>query len=295
MIRKLKWNNHGILGNLELDFMKDDGTEYNTIILAGENGTGKTTILETIVDFLNGGSVEPFKYIKCVSNETPFVITPDDMNPQHGFYKRKNEHDNTISTIHYICNLERDEMEADSDDIRHYGFSYSKARSGFNTKKVNAITTQQLDLKKFNDDSNDDFTSVKQVIVDIESEVSTEWRKLSKAHSKIAYDDFESKSKAYRFANAFNKFFENLQYMGIDDSDPNEKKIIFEKDGKDISIDKLGTGEKQIVFRGTQLLTNRNNITGGTVLIDEPELSMHPKWQMKILQYYRDLFTTNGN
>lgn len=30
------------------------------------------------------------------------------------------------------------------------------------------------------------------------------------------------------------------------------------------------------------------------MLIDEPELSMHPKWQKKILKYYRDLFTNNG-
>lgn len=28
-------------------------------------------------------------------------------------------------------------------------------------------------------------------------------------------------------------------------------------------------------------------------MIDEPELSMHPKWQEKILQYYKNLFTNN--
>ena len=45
MISTLKWNNYNALGNLELDFSKADGTVYNTIVLAGENGTGKTTIL----------------------------------------------------------------------------------------------------------------------------------------------------------------------------------------------------------------------------------------------------------
>ena len=30
------------------------------------------------------------------------------------------------------------------------------------------------------------------------------------------------------------------------------------------------------------------------ILIDEPELSMHPRWQDKILPYYRNLFTKNG-
>ena len=29
-------------------------------------------------------------------------------------------------------------------------------------------------------------------------------------------------------------------------------------------------------------------------MIDEPELSMHPKWQRNILQYYKGLFTQSG-
>ena len=56
----------------------------------------------------------------------------------------------------------------------------------------------------------------------------------------------------------------------------------------------MSTGEKQIVFRGALLLKNLNNLSGGIVLIDEPELSMHPKWQKKILNYYRNLFKKDG-
>ena len=41
MIRKIKWNNHDVLGSLELDFTKPDGSIYNTIVLAGENQLGK--------------------------------------------------------------------------------------------------------------------------------------------------------------------------------------------------------------------------------------------------------------
>ena len=44
MIKKIKWKEHPILGNLELDFCKKDNICYNTIILAGENGTGKRCI-----------------------------------------------------------------------------------------------------------------------------------------------------------------------------------------------------------------------------------------------------------
>lgn len=30
-------------------------------------------------------------------------------------------------------------------------------------------------------------------------------------------------------------------------------------------------------------------------MIDEPELSMHPLWQKKILQYYKNLFTDDDS
>lgn len=72
------------------------------------------------------------------------------------------------------------------------------------------------------------------------------------------------------------------------------RKSNFFKNGKNIAIDDLSTGEKQIVFRGAQLLKNSRNLNGGIVLIDEPELSMHPKWQSKVFDYYTGLFSQGG-
>lgn len=89
MITKIKWNNHEILGNLELDFTKADGSPYSTIILAGENGTGKTTILETLSTFLNLGSIEPFEFIEYnIENNLYTIIPLSEDNKQLGFHKR---------------------------------------------------------------------------------------------------------------------------------------------------------------------------------------------------------------
>ena len=63
MIKEVKWHNHHVLGNLNLNFEKPGGI-YNTIIFAGENGCGKTTILSTLSEFLNLGSFEPFEYLR---------------------------------------------------------------------------------------------------------------------------------------------------------------------------------------------------------------------------------------
>lgn len=38
------------------------------------------------------------------------------------------------------------------------------------------------------------------------------------------------------------------------------------------------------------MLRNQQSIKGNTILIDEPEISLHPKWQAKIFEYYRNLF-----
>lgn len=296
MIRKIKWNNHDVLGNLELDFTKPDGSIYNTIVLAGENGTGKTTILETLSTFLNLGSIEAFEYISYMADGMPYTITPKpDDNPQLGFHTRKNESDGTIQIIRTNRNNNPQLIDSDQSDLRHYGFSYSKARSGFNTQKVKSTTIQQLDSDKYENDSKDDFTSIKQLIVDIDAQDNSEWMRITKSGVGTPFTTFKQTSKIYRFEKAFNEFFGTVKFKGVDNTNPDEIKILFEKHGGEIPVDSLSTGEKQIVFRGAHLLKNINSMSGGIALVDEPELSMHPKWQQKVLQYYRSLFNKNGS
>ena len=47
-IKRIKFNNHPILKNLELDFCGADGRAVDTVIIAGENGSGKSTITNYI-------------------------------------------------------------------------------------------------------------------------------------------------------------------------------------------------------------------------------------------------------
>lgn len=292
MIKKVKWNNHKILNDLELDLTKDDGSPYKTIIIAGENGAGKTTILETISSFLTRGSLEPFEYIKYEHKGSDYLIEPiDSVKSKHGFHYRTNI---VTGNKKNISILGHEKIE-DSEDIRYYGCLYSKARSGFNTSPVRSITTQQLDIEKYENDNKDDFTSVKQLLVDIDSQDNSLWMKMTKENSGDSFDAFRNSSKLYRFEKAFNNFFENLKFSRIDTDDINEKRILFKKQNVEIPLDSLSTGEKQIVFRGSQLLKNSNNLEEGIVFIDEPELSMHPRWQCRILDYYKNLFTKNGN
>ncbi len=297
MIKKLKWKNYLSFGNLELDFSKPNGTAYNTIVLAGENGTGKTTILETLSAYLDKRSLEPFEYLDYIVDGKEYHIIADKNRAGIGFHKRIDVETGEENVVRNGKNNNELRIEEDNLDLRHYGFAYSKARSGFITNPVTSSTTLQIDNDKYEPDIGEDFTRIKQLLIDIESQDSSEWMKKSQGGgiNDQKFFEFKRKSKGYRFEKAFNDFFDSMEYKGVDNDNPIEKKVLFEKYGRDIAVDQLSTGEKQIVFRGAHLLRNSRSIAGGTVLIDEPELSMHPIWQKKILDYYRGLFTSNNN
>ena len=62
-------------------------------------------------------------------------------------------------------------------------------------------------------------------------------------------------------------------------------RIEFEEGGRISDLNSLSTGEKQIVFRGGFLLRELDRARSGIILIDEPELSLHPEWQSRIVGF----------
>ena len=292
-ITKVKWSNHPILGDLELDFINAAiGEPFNTVLFAGENGTGKTSILETISTFLNLGSIQYFDFLEYKVNGQLYRAIPQTDNPTHHSFFNIINPDGSIRKIHADKSNNTATIADDNLDIRHYGCVFSKARADYKTKQIQSTTTKKLDIDKYDVDNEDDFTSSKQLIVDVENQDNSDYVETNKvlgANPK-SWEDFYVTSKIFRFKSAFESFFEKLKYDKVSDSG-SEKSITFKKNGKLISIDKLSTGEKQIVFRGIYLLKNSKNLEGAAIMIDEPELSMHPKWQRNVLKYYKDLFT----
>ena len=293
MLKEVQWKNYKALGNLDLNFCKPDGTAYSTVILAGENGTGKTTILETLGQFLMGHSIEPFDYMEYDANNKSFRIEPIVEHASSGFHTRKESTQIQVREIRTNSNNNFDRMKNDNDDIRSYGCAYSSAGSKFNTEDIKTITSQQIDTTQYSYDENNNFTTIKQLLIDIATQDCVTFTNKARSDNKIQWTDFEPQSKIYRFQSAFNNFFDNVKYDAIDGT-AGHQRVIFKKHNYKISIDDLSTEEKQIVFRCAYLLRNIGKMDGGIVLIDEPELSMHPKWQSKILQYYKNLFTKNN-
>lgn len=283
MIGYIEFENAIKLGDLKLNFLKNDKESYNTIVLAGENGCGKTAILEAIAEFQKGIYLGESSDIKK-------VIYFDGKNRR---YEILREEESKIYPEEWLSeddfNSIRFELEDKAPyDIRNRDIVFSEARSGFEVDFNSDCYIDDFEEQKYEKDGAN-YSGIIRLLIDLEEKDNNEYITYAKFNSKCTYEEYmNNNSHIAKFKRAFEKMFDNLSYMGKDPTRL-DNTIYFIKDGKQINITDLSTGEQQIVFRGTDLLYHTSN--GVTVLIDEPELSLHPKWQRKILDFYRNLFT----
>ena len=285
MIKNIQFDSK-LLGKLFLDFTKPDGTPYDVIILAGENGCGKTTILNNISNLFQKSTLVDIDSIAYTINNHQVVL--------------KNKKYESIETVSVDGGAKRRPIALNITDngnaeynICSKGFAYSKARSGFKLNNIGSVSAKDVDAndKDFDDDN---YSDIKQLLVDIDSIDSRNFHLFSQSHptltGKEMNEEFDRTSRMSRFKNAFNSFFDTIQFDKIGDPVNNSFPILFKKHNTSIDINNLSTGEKQIVCRGGRLLKNIGKMDDAVVLIDEPELSLHPTWQRKILDYYCNLF-----
>ncbi|MCF6309943.1 MAG: AAA family ATPase [Sulfurimonas sp.] len=81
-----------------------------------------------------------------------------------------------------------------------------------------------------------------------------------------------------------------VEFSGID----RDKNIFFTNElNEKISIDDLSTGEKELLSKIFYLYIS--DIKDSIILIDEPEISLHPSWQNKIVKIYKNFAKQNNN
>ncbi|NQY22234.1 MAG: AAA family ATPase [Campylobacteraceae bacterium] len=73
-----------------------------------------------------------------------------------------------------------------------------------------------------------------------------------------------------------------------------DKNIFFENnEGKKIHISSLSTGEKELLNKIFYLFVA--DIKDSVILIDEPEISLHPSWQNRVIKIYKNFAKSNNN
>lgn len=295
MIGGIKFENETKIGDLELNFCKNESEAYNTIVFAGENGCGKTAILEAIANFQKGGYLHGFSSVKEVlyfdDNGESHIIKRDEecIRYNRPEYISEEQWDDMYEFTEQDFYEERfDLSDKHPCDIRNRKVVFSDARSGLEVN-LEVDTRKNYNEEEKYDKDGANYSGIVQLLIDLEEKDNEEYISYVKFHPKCTYEEYmSSNSRMTRFKNAYEDMFKNMHYLGIDPRKPGNM-IYFLKGEQQIDITGLSTGEKQIVFRGTDILYHATE--GATIIIDEPELSLHPKWQEKILGFYRKLFT----
>lgn len=86
-IKRIKFDNHEILGNLELDFTDRNGKAVDTVIIAGENGVGKSIILNALYSYASCKPKDCAQIVLEIDGQKEALLT---------YYVNKNSTSNKI-------------------------------------------------------------------------------------------------------------------------------------------------------------------------------------------------------
>jgi predicted ATPase len=88
-----------------------------------------------------------------------------------------------------------------------------------------------------------------------------------------------------QFVRVINQFLQGKQIVGVDQQ---SFRVQVEADnGQQFTVDALSSGEKQILLMLGEI--QRRLRRGGILLIDEPEIHLHPRWQRLLIRALTDL------
>lgn len=286
-IKRLHIENHPVLGNLDLDFCRPDGCAVDTVIIAGENGVGKSSIMELLYGLISGNASNPFGNVSIEfesDGQSTIFSYGSERTPHSLLAYATNETTKKKEWIGSEYFRAENPMEA----------IYSDVDINFSSDNLRSVTSLTLDSESASRRSTEDLpTRINQLLIDVQALDAAEITHAVKNDPLRSYAELRVEERMPRFTRAFEMMFDDLRYDRIDNRD-GHKEIVFRKCGREVPINALSSGEKQVVYRGCFLLKDVNATKGAFVFIDEPEISLHPTWQKKIMEYYKAVFTDSA-
>lgn len=308
-IEKLELNNFRGFEHLEIEFPKE---EAGLAVLIGVNGSGKSSVLEAIVSFFEGGmkdiinpeyllseidiTLEKHSFTNSISVEyyenTESVVQSCFLHSNNGsgplgilggFYRTlfSKIEENSILNVPIICfyNAKRKNNKKEKKGIKRYLVPQLKAYENCLSAGLN-------------------FNDFEKWFIDRENNENREKIK----QKKFSYNDKELQ----KVREGINRFFAdwNIQNIRGEEREFNRKTNIptslsIEKNEKPFNLSQLSDGERMAILLVADIARRltianpklENPLTGeGLVLIDEIDLHLHPAWQRKIIPNLRKTF-----
>lgn len=229
-LKCLEFNNHPILKNLKIDFLNENGEAYQNIIFVGENGCGKTTILNELFNYDNSEYIinKEQNYNLCGKCLHKSIYVAQDIKFRNAV-NNINEKISGSKIYHDITSIDNTNgfdganiMSMNKDNVANNHIMLAKQIEIFENARISEqIKTGKLNL--MNDISN-----------------------------QVSIDDYIDTPK----------------------------------------IDTFSSGEQEILLR-LEAISNRIKLNLDMLLLDEPETSLHPKWQQKIVPFIIDILKDN--
>ena len=297
-IRKLHIKNYKVFNDLELDFTDANGKTLDTIVLAGLNGSGKTTVLEIIRKMFdspnlfnyfnnyNGGFIEIKVEVEITSEEKkagierlPIFINNLDKNIFKG------EHD--FKMLFSDDNIIRVSFDSNTDvnKMAELIFILSSGKPQTGESKLFYLPINDLEKRNLNNHSlkiihfDSSKTQMKELALE---EISNEIFKNQDTPPR------KSKEKAIKqITKALNGMDLTTRLVDLE-----SKELIFESvNGQKIKFEDLSSGEQSLYFRAIYL--SKLNPENSIIMVDEPEDSLHPTWQEQVLKLYQNVGENN--
>ena len=262
------------LRDISINFEKND-EPLDLVVLAGSNGSGKTRILESILRYFQD-------HLNYKQNNIEAGI----------FYEEKEK--NCISNVRdFFYGLESFSYCEANDPLREKHIEIKNkldilpkviyVPTEINFQKMNTASTTLVQEYKFINIVNTN------LIKDIPSYIATKMISAMLKNKNEKVGDVQKK-----VFNEINEIFENLSIdVKVEDISQDGRNITLftNSSGDKFDINELSSGEKQLFLRtlAIKMLNPENSI----ILIDEPELSLHPKWQQRIVDVYRKIGKNN--
>ena len=262
------------LRDISINFEKND-KPLDLVVLAGSNGSGKTRVLESILDYFQ-------KIVNHIENENVAGVffETDEQNCLNQGYNS--------NMLYLILNNYNDENIVErgrkvvEENLKVFPkIIYVPTETNF--QKVEIASPMLVREYKFLNIVDTE------LIKDVPSYIAT--RIIEMANDQEDTPMQEIRTAVFK---EINEIFEILDLdIKISGISKNAKSIpIFtNSSGDKFDINELSSGEKQLFLRtlAIKMLNPENSI----ILIDEPELSLHPKWQQRIVDVYRKIGKNN--